>query len=127
MNLKPNSSDFIVAFPAALVIFVGTALLSTLLGKAIEKDISGSISGLLILAFTAFITGLLIVLVRRERGPATALAAGEMTALIFLVLRLAARNGETYNTLLFGLSGMLVAIISCLPGGLLGSRLRKMP
>ena len=125
MNLKPTASDLVVAFPAALLIFISTALFSTLLGTATGDNIAGSWVGLLVLAFTSFITGFIIGVVRRGRGPATALAAGEMAAVIFLVLRLAARNGETFNTLLFGLPGMVVAIIACLPGGLLGSSLRK--
>jgi hypothetical protein len=124
LNLKPISSDFVVAFPAALLIFISTALFSTLLGRATGNDIAGSWVGLLVLTFTSFVTGLIIGLVRKERGPATALAAGEMAAVVFLVLRLAARNGETFNTLLFGLPGMVVAVIACLPGGYVGARLR---
>jgi hypothetical protein len=115
----------VVAFPAALLIFISTALFSTLLGRANGNDIAGSWVGLLVLAFTSFITGLIIGLVRRERGPATALAAGEMTAIVFLVLRLAARNGETFNALLFGLPGMVVAVVASLPGGYVGAHLRK--
>jgi hypothetical protein len=127
MKLKPIASDLVVAFPAGLLIFISTALFSTLLGRATGNDIPGSWVGLLVLAFTAFLTGFIIGLLRRERGPATALAAGEMTAVIFLVLRLAARSGENYNTLLFGLPGMVVAILASLPGGLLGSILKKKP
>jgi len=126
-DLKPTSSDLVVAFPAGLLIFIGTALFSTLLDRAMGTDISGSWVGLLVLAFASFITGLIIGLVRCERGPATALAAGEMAAVIFLVLRLAARNGETINTFLFGLPGMAIAVVTCLPGGVLGSGLRKQP
>ena len=125
MTLKPTAADLVVAFPAALLIFIGTALFSTLLGTATGSNVSGSWMGLVILALTSFVTGLIIGLVRRERGPATALAAGELAAVIFLVLRLASRDGETYNTLLFGLPGMVVAILASLPGGLLGERLRR--
>lgn len=125
MILKPTPSDFVVAFPAGLLIIMGTALFSTLLGPATGLDISGTWTGLLVLAFTSFITGLIIGLIRRERGPATALAAGEIAALVFLVLRLAARTGENFNPLLFGWPGMLLAIVCCVPGGLLGARLRK--
>ena len=94
------------------------------MGAATGLDISGTWGGLVILAVTAFITGLIIGLVRRERGPATALAAGELAAVIFLVLRLASARG-TYNPLLFGLPGMVVAILACLPGGQLGVQLQK--
>jgi len=125
MNLKPTSADLVVAFPAGLLIFIGTALSSALLGMATGLDFSGSWAGSVMLALTSFITGFIIGLVRRERGPATALAAGEMTALVFLVLRLAARTGETFNPLVFGLPGMVLAILACLPGGILGARLRE--
>ena len=124
MTLKPNASDLLVAMPAALLIFIGTALFTTVIGTSTGLDLSNTWGGLLILAATAFITGLIIGLVRKERGPATALAAGEMAAVIFLVLRLVARDGESYNTLIFGLPGMVVAIVASFPGGVLGARLR---
>jgi hypothetical protein len=47
-----------------------------------------------------------------------------MAAVIFLVLRLVARDGDSFNTLIFGLPGMVVAIVACFPGGVLGARLR---
>jgi hypothetical protein len=124
MKLKPAASDLVVAFPASLLIFIGTALFTSAAGAATGMDFSNTWGGLVILAGTAFITGLIIGLVRKERGPATALAAGEMSAVIFLVLRLTARDGESFNTLIFGLPGMVVAIAACLPGGVLGARLR---
>lgn len=124
MNLKPTAADLVVALPAAFLIFISTALFTSVIGAATGLDFSNTWGGLVILAGTAFITGVIIGLVRKERGPATALAAGEMAALIFLILRLAARDGETYNSMLFGLPGMVVAIVACFPGGVLGARLR---
>lgn len=124
MKLKPIPADLVVALPAALLIFIGTALFTSVIGTSTDLDLSSTWGGLVILAATAFITGLIIGLVRKERGPATALAAGELAAVIFLVLRLIARDGDTYNTLLFGLPGMVVAIVACFPGGVLGARLR---
>lgn len=124
MKLKPIPADLVVALPAALLIFIGTALFTSVIGTSTDLDLSSTWGGLVILAATAFITGLIIGLVRKERGPATALAAGELAAVIFLVLRLVARDGDTYNTLLFGLPGMVVAIAACFPGGVLGARLR---
>jgi hypothetical protein len=124
VKLKPTASDLLVALPAALLIFIGTALFTSLIGTATRLDFSSTWGGLAILAGTAFITGLIIGLVRKERGPATALAAGEMAAVIFLLLRLVSREGESFNTLIFGLPGMVVAIVACFPGGVLGARLR---
>jgi hypothetical protein len=124
LKLKPTTSDLVVALPAALLIFISTALFTSVVGAATGLDFSSTWGGLVILAGTAFITGLIIGLVRRERGPATALAAGEMAAVIFLVMRLVARDGESFNTLIFGLPGMVVAIMACFPGGMLGARLR---
>jgi hypothetical protein len=124
LKLKPTASDLLVALPASLLIFIGTALFTSVIGAATGLDFSSTWGGLVILAGTAFITGLIIGLVRKERGPATALAAGELAAVIFLLLRLVARNGESFNTLLFGLPGMVVAIVACFPGGVLGARLR---
>lgn len=125
MTLKPTFSDILVGLPAGLLIVIVTALFSTLLGMTTGWDFSGTWAGLLILAFTSFIIGFIIGLVRKERGPATSLVAGEMAAVVFLVLRLAARNGENFNPLLFGWPGMLLAILCCIPGGILGARLRK--
>jgi hypothetical protein len=107
-----------------LLIFMGTALFSTLLGMATGLDFSGTWAGLLVLMPTAFITGLIAGLARKERGPATALTAGLTAALIFMVLWLAARPDDAYNPLLFGLPGMLLAILCCVPGGMLGARMR---
>jgi len=114
----------LVALPAALLIFIGTALFTSVIDASTGLDLSSTWGGLVILAGTAFITGLIIGLVRKERGPATALAAGELAAVIFLLLRLVARDGESFNTLIFGLPGMVVAIVACFPGGVLGARLR---
>ena len=124
MRLKPAASDLLVALPAALLIFIGTALFTSVIDASTGLDLSSTWGGLVILAGTAFITGLIIGLVRKERGPATALAAGELAAVIFLLLRLVARDGESFNTLIFGLPGMVVAIVACFPGGVLGARLR---
>jgi len=124
LNLKPTAADLVVALPAALLIFIGTALFTSVVGTAAGLDFSNTWGGLVILAGTAFVTGLIIGLVRKERGPATALASGELAAVIFLFLRLVARGGESYNTLIFGLPGMVVAIVACFPGGALGARLR---
>jgi hypothetical protein len=124
VKLKPTPADLIVASPAALLIFIGTALFTTVIGTSTGLDLSSTWGGLVILAATAFITGLIIGLVRKERGPATALAAGELAAVIFLVLRLVAGDGESFNPLIFGLPGMVVAILACFPGGVLGARLR---
>ncbi len=124
MNLKPTAADLVVSLPAALLIFIGTALFTSVVGTATGLDFSSTWGGLVILAGTAFVTGLIIGLVRKERGPATALAAGELAALIFLFLRLVARGDESYNALIFGLPGMVVAIVACFPGGVLGARLR---
>lgn len=124
MKLKPTASDLLVALPAALLIFIGTALFTSVIDASTGLDLSSTWGGLVILAGTAFITGLIIGLVRKERGPATALAAGELAAVIFLLLRLVARDGESFNTLIFGLPGMVVAIVACFPGGVLGARLR---
>ena len=124
MKLKPTASDLLVALPAALLIFIGTALFTSVIDASTGLDLSSTWGGLVILAGTAFITGLIIGLVRKERGPATALAAGELAAVIFLLLRLVARDGESFNALIFGLPGMVVAIVACFPGGVLGARLR---
>jgi hypothetical protein len=124
LKLKPTASDLLVALPAALLIFIGTALFTSVIDASTGLDLSSTWGGLVILAGTAFITGLIIGLVRKERGPATALAAGELAAVIFLLLRLVARDGESFNTLIFGLPGMVVAIVACFPGGVLGARLR---
>ena len=124
MKLKPTASDLLVALPAALLIFIGTALFTSVIDASTGLDLSSTWGGLAILAGTAFITGLIIGLVRKERGPATALAAGELAAVIFLLLRLVARDGDSFNTLIFGLPGMVVAIVACFPGGVLGARLR---
>lgn len=124
MKLKPTASDLLVALPAALLIFIGTALFTSVIDASTGLDLSSTWGGLVILAGTAFITGLIIGLVRKERGPATALAAGELAAVIFLLLRLVARDGESFNTLIFGLPGMVVAFVACFPGGVLGARLR---
>ncbi len=124
VNLKPTAADLVVALPAALLIFISTALFTSMVGTATGWDLSSTWGGLVILAGTAFITGLIIGLVRKDRGPSTALAAGEMAAVIFLVLRLVARDGDSFNTLIFGLPGMVVVIVACFPGGVLGARLR---
>ncbi len=125
MKLKPTTSDLLVALPASLLILIGTALFTSVISASTRLDLSSTWRGLVILAGTAFITGLIIGLVRQERGPATALAAGELAAVIFLVLRLVARDGDSFNTLIFGLPGMVVAILACFPGGVLGARLQK--
>lgn len=125
MHLKPTFADLLVGLPAGLLIFMGTALFSTLLGMATGLDFSGTWTGLMILMLTAFITGLIAGLARKERGPATALVAGLTIALIFMAFWLAARPEDVYNPLLFGLPGMLLAILCCVPGGMLGARLRK--
>ena len=124
MKLKPTASDLLVALPAALLIFIGTALFTSVIDASTGLVLSSTWGGLVILAGTAFITGSIIGLVRKERGPATALAAGELAAVIFLLLRLVARDGESFNALIFGLPGMVVAIVACFPGGVLGARLR---
>lgn len=113
-----------VALPAALLIFISTALFSSMVGVYTGLDLTSTWGGLVILAGTAFITGFIIGLVRKDRGPSTALAAGEMAAVIFLILRLVAREGDSVNMLIFGLPGMVVAIVACFPGGVLGARLR---
>ncbi len=124
VNIRPTAADLLVALPASLLIFISTALFTSVVSTATGLDLSSSWGGLVILAGTAFITGLIIGLVRKERGPATALAAGELAAVIFLLLRLVTRDGENFNTLIFGLPGMIVAIAACFPGGVLGARLR---
>ena len=124
VNIRPTAADLLVALPASLLIFISTVLFTSVVSTASGWDLSSSWGGLVILAGTAFITGLIIGLVRKERGPATALAAGELAAVIFLLLRLVARDGENFNTLIFGLPGMIVAIAACFPGGVLGARLR---
>jgi len=126
MRLNPTISDILVGIPAGLLIVMGTALFSTLLGKVTGLDFSNTWAGLLILAFTAFIAGLIAGLARHGRGPATALAAGFTASIFLLALWLAARPGEIYNRLLFGLPGMLIAILCCVPGGIVGAR-RRMP
>jgi hypothetical protein len=124
VRLKPTFSDILVGLPAGLLIVMGTALFSSLLGKVTGQDFSNSWTGLFILAFTAFITGLIAGLLRLGRGPATALAAGITAALIFMALWLAVRPGDSYNRLLFGLPGMLLAVLCCVPGGIVGAQLR---
>ena len=124
VNIRPTAADLLVALPASLLIFISTVLFTSVVSTASGWDLSSSWGGLVILAGTAFITGLIIGLVRKERGPATALAAGELAAVVFLLLRLVTRDGENFNTLIFGLPGMVVAIVACFPGGVLGARLR---
>jgi hypothetical protein len=124
VNIKPTAADLVVALPAALLIFISTALFTSMIDTTTGWNLSNTWGGLVILAGTSFITGLIIGLVRKERGLSTALAAGEMAALIFLLLRLVARDNDTFNTLIFGLPGMVVAIVACFPGGVLGARLR---
>jgi hypothetical protein len=124
VRFKPTFSDVLVGLPAGLLIVVGTALFSTLLSKTTGLDFSNSWVGLLILAFTAFITGLIAGRVRMGRGPATALAAGSTAALILMALWLSARPGDAYNRLVIGLPGMFLAVLCCVPGGFVGASMR---
>jgi hypothetical protein len=118
MKLNLTSSDFFVGLPAGILIFISTLLFTTLLGRLLDGLVFAGRDWLAlpVLAFDAFIVGLLARLLRPYHGLATALAASIIAVLIFLVLRLSAGPGGQYNPVIFGLPGLLATPVFCLFG-----------
>lgn len=128
MRFKLTVSDFFVGLPAGLLIFISTLLFTTLLGRLLSNVTFPGRDWLAlpVLAFDAFIVGLLARLLRPYHGLGTALAAGVLCALIFLGLRLTAGANARYNPVIFGLPGLATAPVSCLLGAwLMGRRQEK--
>lgn len=108
-------SDFVVGLPAGMLIFISTLLFTTLLGRLLSGvNFEGrQWLALPVLAFDAFIVGLLSRLMRPYHGVSTALAASIIAMIIFLGLRFRA---ETYNPVIFGLPGLAAIPAFCLLG-----------
>lgn len=108
-------SDFVVGLPAGMLIFISTLLFTTLLGRLLAGLTFAGREWLAlpVLAFDAFVVGLLARLMRPYHGLSTALAASIIAVLIFVGLRLSA---ETYNPVIFGLPGLAVTPAFCLLG-----------
>jgi hypothetical protein len=118
MKLKVTFSDFFVGLPAGILIFISTLLFTTLLGRILANVTFAGRDWLAlpVLAFDAFVVGLLARLLRPYHGPGTALAAGILATLIFLGLRLSAGADGRYNPVIFGLPGLAVSPAFCLLG-----------
>ncbi len=107
-----NLWDFIVGFPAGMLIFMGMTLaLAALPAPA-----------LLILALVSLAVGWLAGFVRRSHGISTALAAGLIAAGLLLYLRLNARPQDTFDPLVLGLPGIILTPIASGIGGWLGQK-----
>jgi hypothetical protein len=124
MKLRFTAWDIVTGIPAGLLILMGTMLFSTLLGLLTGP--LPAIVGLLILAFSALLTGMIAGLTRGMQGIETALAAGVVAALLLLLLRLNVHPGEAYNPLVFGPTGMLVAPLFSTSGSILIFRHRTL-
>lgn len=118
MKLNLTPSDFFVGLPAGILIFISTLLFTTLLGRLLDGLTFAGRDWLAlpVLAFDAFVVGLLARLLRPYHGPATALAAAIIAMLIFLGLRLSAGPQGQYNPVIFGLPGLLAIPVFCLLG-----------
>ncbi len=122
MNFHIRVWDVIVGLPAGVLIFMGTVLFSTL--ASVQAKVPVFVPYLILMAVT-LVVGLLAGITRLRQGPATALSAGIVAAVIFGYLWLSARPGDEFNPLVIGLPGILTSIILCPIGGLLGTKLRK--
>ena len=116
--------DILTGIPAGLLIFMGTVLLSTLIGSAGWLAFPIAIPPI-ILGIVSILVGILAGITRLSHGPATALAAAITTAILLGFLWLAARPGDQYNPFVIGPIGMIITFIFSPLGGLMGARLRK--
>jgi hypothetical protein len=118
MKIKVTFSDFIVGLPAGMLIFISTLLFTTLLGRLLSGIAFAGRDWLAlpVLAFDAFVVGLLARLLRPYHGQGTALAAGILGMLIFLGLRLSAGAESHYNPIIFGLPGLVAIPFFCMLG-----------
>ncbi len=124
MKLRLTFWDIFVGLPAGLLIFMSTMMFGTLL--RLVSPFAPWLD-LPILAFDAFIVGILTGVTRLRQGLATALIAGIVGAGLLGYLWLSARPGEVYNPLVFGLPGMFLSLLLPPLGSLLGMKLRKNP
>lgn len=120
--MKSTFSDILVGIPAGLLTFMSTMMFDAIL---LRLGVTQPLLSLPILAFCAVVVGLLAGLTRKAHGMGTALAAGIITALILLGLRLFSVNESSANSLLFGLPGALIALAVTPLGGRIGLRLRR--
>jgi len=120
-------ADLLVGLPAGLLVFMSTALFTTLLGRLLGPQAFTGRDWLVlpVLAANAFIVGLLSGLARKGNGPASALIAGLVAAAILLILRLNAGAQEQFNPVLLGLPGMVTAALFPFLGAWLVWRHRK--
>lgn len=127
MKLRPTLSDFVVGLPAGILIFISTLLFTTLLGRLLtDVTFNGRAwLALPVLAFNAFVVGLLARLMRPYHSLTTALAASIIAVLIFLGLRLSAGENAHYNPVIFGLPGLVVIPAFCLLGAWQMERWRR--
>jgi len=114
--------DGLTGLPAGVLTFMATALFSTLLSSRGPLPL---MVPLVVLALAAGLVGLLAGITRLQRGPATGLVAGCVTAVILGYLWSTARPGDEFNPLVIGLPGILVSVVISPLGGWLGARLRK--
>lgn len=120
MNMKLNItiSDIFVGLPAGILIFISTLLFTTLLGRLLTNfGLPGrEWLALPVLAFDAFVVGLLARLLRPYHGPATALSSALISIIIFLGLRLSSGTNSQYNPVIFGWPGLVAIPVFCLLG-----------
>lgn len=126
MKIRVTFSDFFVGIPAGILIFISTLLFTTLLGRLLAGVTFAGRDWLAlpVLAFDAFVVGLLARLLRPYHGLTTALAASLVGIAIFWGLRASAGAGSAYNPVIFGLPGYVSIPIFCLLGAWLMGRWR---
>jgi hypothetical protein len=115
--------DVITGLPAGVLIFMATVLFTTLFN--LYLGISLFFAPITILVIVSLFVGELAGITRLRQGPSTALMAGVIAAGILGYLWMAARPGDTFDPLVIGPFGMIIAIVICPLGGWLGARSRK--